>query len=82
MTANKPLLTALGLAVAMAFSAPVLTASAANAAGAAAATTQYPATGTKQPVKKVSHKKTTHKKKHQKTAPVGTAAPATKKTTM
>lgn len=83
MNANKPLLTALGLAVAMAFSAPVLTASSASAAGYTAPATQ-PATAKPAPlVKKVSHKtkKPVHHKKHKKVAAPATAAPA-KKTTM
>lgn len=81
MNANKPLLTALGLAVAVAFSAPVLTASSASAAGYTAPAAQ-PATAKPAPmVKKVSHKKPVHHKKHKKVAAPATQAPA-KKTTM
>ncbi|QOF70310.1 hypothetical protein IG197_21220 [Aminobacter sp. SR38] len=84
MNVNKTLLTALGMTVAMAFSAPVLTASSANAAGYTVAPAADATTTTKTVtplVKKVASKKPTHKKvkKHKKhVAPAAT----TKKTTM
>ncbi|PWJ83716.1 hypothetical protein C7441_108109 [Pseudaminobacter salicylatoxidans] len=71
MTLSKSLMSALGLTVALAFSAPMFAATA-NAAGT---TTTYssPTENTNAPVKKmnknVHHKKTTHKKHHKKAAP-------------
>jgi hypothetical protein len=59
MTFSKTLLSALGLTVALAFSAPMFTATSANAAGA---------TTTEHMKKPTHHKKSTHKK-HKKTAP-------------
>ncbi|MGX9176439.1 hypothetical protein [Mesorhizobium sp. BHbdii] len=71
---KKSLLSALGLAIALAFSMPVLGTSSANAAAttAAASTTAAPA---KTVVKKVAAKKTV--KKHKRHASQAKAAPKT-----
>ncbi|MEI5681252.1 MULTISPECIES: hypothetical protein [unclassified Mesorhizobium] len=82
MTINKTLLSAVGMAVALTFSAPVLTATSANAAGATMA--QPSTTATTPLVKKatlkkpVHHKKVSHKKhkKHAKKAAPKTETPA------
>ncbi|MEP9399810.1 hypothetical protein [Mesorhizobium sp. KR2-14] len=64
MTISKTLISALGLTVALAFSAPMFTATSANAAGTSAQTE----TNTQAPMKaKKHHKKSTHKKHHKKT---------------
>jgi len=67
MTLSKSLISALGLTVALAFSAPMFAATAANAAGTTATQTE----NTGAPVKKMKkhHKKTTHKKHNKKAAP-------------
>lgn len=63
MTFRKTLLSAMGLAVALAFSAPVLTASTANAAGTTTSTNSTAPTKKKHSTHhKKSHQKTSHKK--------------------
>lgn len=57
---NKALLSALGLAVAVAFSVPAI--GSANAAAATTTTSGTTTTAVKKPVHKVSHKKPVHKK--------------------
>lgn len=73
MTANKSLLSAVGMAVVLAFSAPVLTVGAANAAGYGT-DTATPSSTMKSSTTAPTMKKHKHHKKHQKHHKKPTAA--------